>query len=81
MADIIKTTRTLRIESLFVDGDTRLIILKNPKDNLMASEILELNTFIQTNNILIGDKTGATFGRIQSAKKVTVTERTLDLTS
>lgn len=65
------TTFELKIDTYFVDGDSRVITLKNPRGGLSTADFTNLNTMIQTNNLLIGDKTGATFGRITSATKVT----------
>ncbi len=79
MADIITHSDTLKIENLFVDGDTRTITLKNPKSQITTQDILDLQTFMRTNNIIIGDKYGGTFGRIESVKRVTETRRNLDL--
>lgn len=79
MADVQQNTTTLKVESLFVDGDTRTISLKNPKSNITTSEILNLQTFMQANNVIIGDSYGGTFGRIQSVTKVTEQRTTLDL--
>lgn len=77
MADTyIKNERTLRIDTMFVDGDTRAITLKSPKSTITEEEITELNTFIQANNLLIGDKNGATFGRISKVTRIN-TEKTL----
>ena len=81
MADAIKISNDLLIENLFVDGDTRTITLKNPKYNIAESQITSLQSYMQANNIIIGDKAGATFGKIT---KVTMRERTttsLDITS
>lgn len=79
MADTVKTTRELKFEGIFVDGDTRSFSVKNPKANIAQSEIVSLNSFMQTNNILVGDKYGGRFGRITSAAKVEKTTVTLDL--
>lgn len=85
MADTIKTTYTLDIECLFVDGDTRTIKLQNPKSTIETSEITALNTLIlnggNSTSLLIGDKTGSDFYRINVVKKVNTTTTTLDLTS
>lgn len=67
----ITTTTELKLDTYFVDGDTRSITIKNPKDDIQASEISALNTLIQTDNLLIGDKSGATFGKITKASVVT----------
>lgn len=77
MADTVKAETTLRIENMFVDGDTRAIVLKNPKATIQSSEITELNAFMQANNVLIGDKAQGTFGRIKSA--TTVNKQTIQL--
>lgn len=69
----ITTSEDLRIETYFVDGDTRTFTLKNPKAQIAESDIASINSMIQTNNLLIGDKTGATFGKITSATRVTKT--------
>lgn len=79
MADLVRTDITLKIETIFVDGDTRTINLKNPKDTLTSSDISNLNSFMQTNNIIIGDKEQATFGRIKSATTIHKQDVILDL--
>lgn len=79
MPDQISESTTLKIEALFVDGDTRTMTLKNPKSEITTQEILDLQTFMRTNNAIIGDKYGGTFGRIESVKKVTENKLYLDL--
>lgn len=71
--DVTTITKELKIDTFYVDGDTRVITLKNPKTTITDSEIEELETFIQTNNLLVGDKNGATFGRITTVDRVTTT--------
>ena len=78
--DTSKTENTLVIENLFVDGDTRNLTLKNPKSNITTSDITALNNFMQANNIIIGDKAGATFGKITKVTKKQKVSTTLDLT-
>lgn len=80
MADIVKTEKTLRIDNVFVDGDTRSIVLKNPKATIQSSEISELNAFMQANNILLGDKAQGTFGRIKTATTIEKQTILLDIT-
>lgn len=77
--DTTSTSRELKIETMFVDGDTRTFNVKNPKANITQSEIGALNTFMQTNNILVGDKYGGRFGKITQASTVEKTTTTLDL--
>lgn len=79
MADIIKTEQTLQIEYAFVDGDTRLNNIKNPKSDITAQEIEELNTFLRANNAIIGDRYSSTFAQINYAKRVNKTTTTFDI--
>lgn len=79
MADIRTNTESLKIEGLFVDGDTRIITLKNPKSSITTSEILALQTFMQANNVIIGDRYEGTFGRIESVTRVTEQRTVVDL--
>lgn len=80
MADTIKETATAVIEMQFVDGDTRKLTLKYPKAEIETSEITALNAYLQANNLLIGDKSGATFGKIKTVTRISKTTRELDLT-
>ena len=81
MADQVSTSNELKFETMFVDGDTRTFNIKSQKSNVSQSEIAALNTYMQTNNILIGDKYGGRFGKITSATTVDKTTVTLDLES
>ena len=80
MADIVTQASTLKFEYMFVDGDTRTQTLKNPKANITTSEIEELNTYIQANNLILGDKTSATFGKIAKVTRREETITKLDIT-
>ena len=79
MADVIKTRGTLQLVQEFTDGDDRTLSLDNPRSDLEASDITELADYMKTNKIVIGDKAGADFTRIKSAKKISQTTRYLDL--
>lgn len=79
MADTMTQSQELRIEVMFVDGDTRTFNIKDPKSNISQSDIAQLNTFMQANNILIGDKYGGRFGKTLLATTVDKTTMTLDL--
>ena len=81
MADTRTITDQLKIENYFVDGDTRTITLKNPKTNISQEEIQELQTFMHANNIIVGDKMGATFGKIMTVTSVRKTRIDLDINS
>lgn len=81
MADERTVTTTLKVELAFVDGDSRTQTVKNPisDDEELAEKLAELNTFIQTDNLLIGDKDDGTFGKIRSAKRVIKDITNLDI--
>lgn len=79
MPDTITSAQTLQLEYAFVDGDTRQNNIKNPKANITAQDIEELNRFIRANNALIGDRYKSTFAQINYAKRVTKTTATLDI--
>ena len=79
MADVTKISRSLIIENVFVDGDTRSVTLKNPRSNISESQITDLNSFLQDTNILIGDKNGSTFGRIKKVTRRDSTTTYLDI--
>lgn len=77
MADTRTTKNELLIDNLFVDGDTRRITLKDPKEEITQLEIENLNTYILNggvSTILIGDRTQAPFRRINKVtRKITTT--------
>ncbi len=79
MADVITQKNQIQFEFAFVDGDTRLAYLNNPKDTISTQEIEELNTYIRANNILVGDKYQSTFAQINKATRVTKITTTLDI--
>ena len=79
MADIIKTASILNIECSFVDSDTRTITMKNPRSDISSTDIENLQTFMQENQIIIGDRDLSDFRRIKRAVKRNITTRYLDL--
>ena len=79
MADIVKTASLLNIECVFLDGDTRTITMKNPRSNVSSSDIENLETFMQTENIIIGDRDSSDFRKIRKAVKRNTTTSYLDL--
>lgn len=79
--DTITEAKTIQIEYAFVDGDTRINNIKNPKDNITSEEIAELNTFLRANNALVGDRYNSTFAQINYAKRVTKTTVNYDINS
>lgn len=83
MSDKVTTTNELKIENLFIDGDTRTITLKNPKTNITTEEITALETLIKngdgTQSILIGDKYGSDFRQIWEVRKINKTTIDYDI--
>lgn len=83
MADKTTTSNELKIENLFVDGDTRTITLKNPRAGISTADITALETLIlnsaEANSLLIGDKYGSDFKRIHTVRKVSKTTTEYDL--
>lgn len=80
MADKTTTTYTLQMSAEFVDGDTRTISVEDPNSaSSIGAQIYELQTFLQNNSIIIGDKAGAAFSRFAYANKVTKEKTELDL--
>lgn len=88
MADKQTVTTSLKFEWLFLDGDTRVFTMKNPKETITSSEITAIETLIidapqeQTDvqtQLLVGDKAGSLFRRINTVVREQVTTMNLDL--
>ncbi len=80
MADTISSASTLLIETSFIDGDTRTLSLKNPDDEITTNAITELNNFLKSSNILIGDRNNADFNKIMQVRRRDSTTSKLDIT-
>lgn len=89
MADKTTESYELKFEFLFLDGDTRVLTLKNPKEEITTAQITALETLIKdepetpqdvSTPLLIGDKAGSDFRRINLVTKDTIYKTTLDLT-
>ncbi len=84
MADKVTYDYDLLIDTLFIDGDTRRITLRNPKPEIGVQEISSLETLILnggTSTLLVGDKTQAPFRRINKVIRQTKTTVDYDLTT
>lgn len=79
MADTRETTREMKIKMYFVDGDDRTLTLRNPRSDISSTDIASLQSFMQTEQPLIGDKMGAAFGKITSAKTIQTENISLDI--
>ena len=77
--DTVTSAVDLKINSNFSDGDTRIFTVKNPRLDLQESAITSLQEYILTNQILVGDKTGAAFVDFEDAVIVEKTITRLDL--
>lgn len=84
MADQITTTSTLNIQTAYKDTDTRIVKLKNPRDNISTQDITALETLIRngsdgSQSLLIGDKRGSDFQQIDSVTRINKRTLTFDL--
>lgn len=79
MADVLVNSSELKIKMYFVDGDDRVLALKNPASNIATSDITELQTWMQTNQPVVGDKLGAAFGKIMQATVINKSEVQYDI--
>lgn len=80
MADRTTTDYTLQILAEFADGDTRTINIDSPNSaESIGAQVYDLQSFLQSTNVLIGDKAGAAFTQFRYANKVTKTRTILDL--
>lgn len=84
MADKTSYSNTLSFEWLFTDGDTRTQKVKNPQSTIEVTQVSALNELIlngggSSPTLLIGDKTGAPFRRINKVTKIQQSITTLDL--
>ena len=80
MADKVTTDYTLQISAEFADGDTRTLSITDPSSvTSIGAQIYELQTFLQNNSVIVGDKAGAAFSRFAYANKVAKTKAVLDL--
>lgn len=90
MADKLTQTSRVKFEWLFTDGDTRTLTLQDAlnfdsmEEDELQTQIEELETYIMNaedeQTLLIGDKSGADFRRINVIVAETIAAATLDLT-
>lgn len=79
MAHTVSYSHQLKLICLFDDNDTRTLYLDNPKSNLQASDIKDIESDMVTNQPIIGDKYGARFSKFNKAYIVNKTIYNLDL--
>ena len=80
MADKEVTKKVLQLVANFADEDTRTFTVDNPQATITAAQVNDLSSYIAANDVLIGDKNGADFTRISSAKIIEGTTLYFDLT-
>ena len=81
MADTITSSTSVVMEIEFTDGDTRTITQNDPllDQSSLVAAINDFGDYARTNNLIIGDKTGAAFSYMRSAKIKQVSEANLDI--
>ena len=79
MADTITSASVIKLNAYYADGDTNIIEVDNPKDNITAEQINAVGTVAKTTQVILGDKGGADFVRFTDAHKLKNTRIELDL--
>lgn len=77
--DSTTVSQNLRVSCGFVDGDTRVFSIKHPRSDLTASDIEMYSNFIAANNLLVGDKNSAPFGKISKAVRINQSKTVFDI--
>lgn len=70
MASVVTTSTDIVAVARFKDEDTRTLTIPNPKADISSEEIQAFQTASQ--EVLIGDKTGADFVEFATMKRRTV---------
>lgn len=79
MADKVTQSNYLQLNAGFADGDTRLIKLPNPKASISEAQVYAVSQLLKTNQIIVGDRTGADFVEILTGDKYNVKKTEFDL--
>lgn len=79
MADKVTQSRYLQLNTGFADGDTRLIKLPNPRNDISETQVYNASQLMKTNSIIVGDRTGAEFVEILTADRYNVKKTEFDL--
>lgn len=84
MADKTAFSYDVKFEWLFADGDTRVQTMQDPISQITTEQITDLETLIlngggSSPTLIIGDKAGAPFRRINTVVQETKTTTILDL--
>lgn len=79
MADKITQSNYGQLNFGFADGDTRLAKVPNPRNNVTPAQIAALSATLKTNQLIVGDKTGADFNEILTYDTYDVKKTEFDL--
>ena len=79
--DTVTSEQELQIKANFGEDDNRTITIPEARSNIATSEVTALETWIQANNVLVGDKAGAAFTDFESAVLQKTNRIKLDITS
>lgn len=80
MADKVTTEQNVQLMAEFADGDTRTITVSDASTaDSLGVAVYNLQTFLQNNSVIIGDKNGASFSQFRYANRVTKARIALDL--
>lgn len=79
MADKITQTSELKLEAKFYDGDTRTLTIENPKSTVDKAAVKAFEATAKETQAILGDKTGAAFVGISTAKTRSVKRTDVDL--
>lgn len=71
-----KSETVLQMLADFVDGDDRTMTINDPDMSLdLGDSVYSLQSFLQSNNVLVGDKAGANFSEFRYANLVSTDRR------
>lgn len=79
MADKVTQSYYGQLNFGFVDGDTRIAKVPNPKNNVEAAQVAALSSLLKTNELIVGDKAGAEFSEILTYDRYHVKKTEFDL--
>lgn len=77
--DTVTSSRQGKFNFGFTDGDSRIVTLPNVKTNIAETDVTTFNSWVETNQPIIGDRTGASTTGIFDAYILATTKTQLDL--
>lgn len=79
-ADTVTSDGVVAVKFVFGDDDNRTVSIPDGRDDIASSEITALQSWVVTNNVLLGDKALDAVTGIESATYTYTTKIKLDLT-